>query len=1129
MLSPPASCTLRGPFSNSANEKHVPASRTKQEATRVPLTNDFVVEKYPSPEISKLYANVHSTNPTYELEPTLTLPLETVARNGTWPPPINTTHFYGSHRCSLKLSPSDIPTSKKSALKVTLPWRRRDLAPETKDVRLLHYLNSKFTEIDYHQILSLSGDEATIAFEPTEGPGYYQFYYLPYLNNNQRYGQKDKYWLSSNSTCGPSHNQTCTWVPPSKLIPVTSKIKFEAETTWDLFTRMEVAATTEEMRRLHESFQKMPKPFIDAQPFTPLHPLSAKRNQYFTFQTTIYAMPNWSINNLTITFNSNNSVFASNLTCFNTEGVNNEGQPYYVSDISVNRTLGDLLPLWIGWDIASDTEPGEYHVDVEVTACTTQNDNECKEITRILPVTLTVEDADAGDERGDDDSTLLSRIRWLNNADFHTAEPPEPFTPLEVEFEERSTFPAAVINSLNKRLAIDPATYGLPSEITITPPDSGTYKSTPRPVLAGAINLNILTEANDTPVEFLPADFAEIPAATGSFGDSVTWRWNSTSTDSSEALGLDVTGSTLFDGYTDLQIDLINNAIEGEVSFDDIRLSIPLAPGSCALMMGFNKTGRAMHDVDWRWTAGHPNNMLWVGTAQSGVRLRLKGPEPVWNQPRGPFFYGDLPGDESGLPKYWHNNNKGGASLKTNPNGGCEIVAFTGPLKLSETPISLHFDLAPTPNKPLTTTTTQKHFSDFRIFQNSAPLTALEDLPERTTVVNIHQGTSINPWIIYPLDPDAILGFRDYSDAAHEAGLKIKTYYSSGSLSYYTPELWALFALQSEVIAPSAQYLDPVPDHLDDDDDGVAVEDSNANDFIAPHWLMEHAPNMNFRADWTTPLDENVNGHGGLDAAITTRAGGRLNNFWVALLPMMTRQSAVDGIYLDGVSYDAHTLLRARRALQEGGGDGTMDLHCGSRWNSGLGEINALEYTQHASVIDSFMLGEGFAYDDPGNDYDWMLLDTSGIIFGLYNDMLNGGGNPWKGATFGSVARPDYDYRALYGHWAPWMWRFWEEAGLTNNEGVELQGWWGMYDGRLPDYTTNATEAGVRLSVFKKADGSSVLAVGSWNHVNVTGFVLEPEVRARVPFIEGMQNASVFEAGEVISVEPDLGMILVVD
>lgn len=134
---------------------------------------------------------------------------------------------------------------------MTLPWRRRDLAPETKDVRLLHYLNSKFTEIDYHQILSLSGDEATIAFEPTEGPGYYQFYYLPYLNNNQRYGQKDKYWLPSNSTCGPSHNQTCTWVPPSKLIPVTSKIKFEAETTWDLFTRMEVAATTEEMRRLH--------------------------------------------------------------------------------------------------------------------------------------------------------------------------------------------------------------------------------------------------------------------------------------------------------------------------------------------------------------------------------------------------------------------------------------------------------------------------------------------------------------------------------------------------------------------------------------------------------------------------------------------------------------------------------------------------------------------------------------------------------------------------------------------------------------------------------------------------------------------------------------------------------------
>jgi|EP01043_Picozoa_sp_COSAG02_P012983 hypothetical protein len=106
---------------------------------------------------------------------------------------------------------------------------------------------------------------------------------------------------------------------------------------------------------------------------------------------------------------------------------------------------------------------------------------------------------------------------------------------------------------------------------------------------------------------------------------------------------------------------------------------------------------------------------------------------------------------------------------------------------------------------------------------------------------------------------------------------------------------------------------------------------------------------------------------------------------------------------VDGVAYDAHTMLRASRAVSTGRGDsdksgGMLDLHCGNRWSSGGGEIDVLEYAQHMSLMDSVMFGEGF--DDGGTsacsdrqsgscgDATWMLLATSGLQFGVFNDML---------------------------------------------------------------------------------------------------------------------------------------------
>lgn len=66
---------------------------------------------------------------------------------------------------------------------------------------------------------------------------------------------------------------------------------------------------------------------------------------------------------------------------------------------------------------------------------------------------------------------------------------------------------------------------------------------------------------------------------------------------------------------------------------------------------------------EWKWTAGHMDNLFWIGSVQAGVRLRLRGPEYSWRQPRGPFHYGDLPSTAAGLPEFWHNNGCRGVIL----------------------------------------------------------------------------------------------------------------------------------------------------------------------------------------------------------------------------------------------------------------------------------------------------------------------------------------------------------------------------------------------------------------------------------------------------------------------------------
>ena len=57
---------------------------------------------------------------------------------------------------------------------------------------------------------------------------------------------------------------------------------------------------------------------------------------------------------------------------------------------------------------------------------------------------------------------------------------------------------------------------------------------------------------------------------------------------------------------------------------------------------------------------------------------------------------------------------------------------------------------------------------------------------------------------------------------------------------------------------------------------------------------------------------------------------------------------------------------------------------------------------EHFPYINSLWFGEGYDYNAPP---DYWLVEISGIPFGLYGEMLEGDGNPWRGMVYGMTDR----------------------------------------------------------------------------------------------------------------------------
>jgi hypothetical protein len=224
---------------------------------------------------------------------------------------------------------------------------------------------------------------------------------------------------------------------------------------------------------------------------------------------------------------------------------------------------------------------------------------------------------------------------------------------------------------------------------------------------------------------------------------------------------------------------------------------------------------------------------------------------------------------------------------------------------------------------------------------------------------------------------------------------------------------------------------------------------------------------------------------------------------------------AIDGLYLDDLAYDHETMKRVRKVLDRTRPGCLIDLHS-NNWQGPFKKSPATFYIEHMPMVDSLWFGEVFDYDRESPDY-W-LVEISGIPYGLFGEMLEGGGNPWRGMLYGMTSR-------LYNGDPRPVWKVWDQFGIQD---ARMIGYWD------PACPVRTDRKDVLATAYVKP-GETLVSVASWAPQTVKcrfsidwkALGLDPaKAKLSVAKVENFQPAAEFKPGDEIPVEPGRGWLL---
>ena len=606
---------------------------------------------------------------------------------------------------------------------------------------------------------------------------------------------------------------------------------------------------------------------------------------------------------------------------------------------------------------------------------------------------------------------------------------------------------------------------GFPSQIqTFYTPEMTEYSKTPNNLLTEAIHFHFVKpDGKSMVLKSKGLQFTKTEPGT------VQW----TAISSNDTLKMEVTASLEFDGFIAYTVKV--EALQ-DADFKDIDMHIPFKKDVAKYLMGLGQKGGDRPDnFEWKWDVAHKNqDGAWIGTVNAGLQYSLRDEKYV--RPLNTNFYLQKP---LLLPTSWGNDNKGGITVAEK---GEAILAnnYSGERQMKKGDVLYYnFNLLITPFHTINT--------DFqwanRFYHAYKPIDTIK--AAGATIINIHHATAINPFINYPFI--AWKKMQAYIDSAHDAGLKVKIYNTIRELSDHAYETFAMRSLGHEIYSPG-----------------------KGGGFS---WLQEHLGN-DYIAAWFVPELK--------DAAIINSGQNRWHNYYVEGMNWLTQNVGIDGIYLDDVAFDRVTMKRVKRVLTKDGHPGIIDLHSANQYDKADGFNNSANlYMEHFPYLNRLWFGEYFDYEH--NTPDFFLTEVSGIPFGLMGEMLQGGGNAWRGMVFGMTNR------------LPWsdgadprpIWKVWDSFGM---KGTKMIGYW---------VDTNPVKTGndkVLATVYKK-NGAVLVSIASWADADTTiqlkidwkQLGIDPsKATITAPDIAKFQQGRTFKLDEKIPVQQAKGWLLII-
>lgn len=748
--------------------------------------------------------------------------------------------------------------------------------------------------------------------------------------------------------------------------------------------------------------------------------LDARPGEFFVYQLGVWAQGK-DVSQVQVQFSGltkgNSSIIpVGKMTCFNAGGIDFKGLPF-TKEITV--PAGRMQALWIGIDL-SGIDAGNYKGSVAVKA----NGEE-----QTVPLILKVAGEPVADH-GYSEGKRLSRLNWLNST---------------VGIDEQVTKGYPHVKAEGKKIAVlgrtlEIAADGLPSCIkSYFTGSNESLAETGAPVVSHPFRFIVEKEDGKT-IRFSPGKLT----FTEQTPSKIAWKVVSTS----DECELECTGQMEFDGFVDYRLKLTGKI---PLKIKDVRLEIPVVKEKAEYMMGLgHEGGTRTADWKWKWDTTKNQDMLWVGAVNGGLRVKWKAENYVRPLVNIYYEFGKLK-----MPPSWGNAGRGGVDV-TGQNNEVLINAYSGEreIKAGEH-LNYDFELLITPLKVLDR---KIKFGD-RYYHGGGTNTSVKVENAKkagANIINIHHAEDIYPFINYPYLDANVEELKQLVKDAHDNNLRMKVYYTTRELTKNLPEFWAFNSLNGEVIFPGP---------------GNTVRTEALHPNGPNEWLIKNLREKYIPA-WFNLINEGKF-KGETDLSVITTPDSRLNNFYIAGLDWMVRNMGIDGVYIDDSALDRFTLRRARKIIDQYRPEGRMDLHSWNHFCNWAGFASCLNlYMDLLPYFDLVWIGEGRDYN---RKPDHWLVEVSGIPFGLSGQMLEGGGNPWRGMVYGITNRagwtknkPDY------------LWKFFDDYHFEQREMI------GYWEEDCPVKTNNPE---LVVSVFKGSD-NLVLAVGNWSGKDQTGSLL---------------------------------------